>query len=68
LHEQQTSLESICWTLDNLFNHWREIAKNDNSSGAASKVSAVEDLSSLRDEFKSQLKRREELEKRLNNV
>jgi hypothetical protein len=44
------------------------MARKDNPEGSALRVDAVEDLRSLKNEFKSQMARREELEKRLTNV
>lgn len=69
LHEERESLRSFCYTLESLHRFWKEEAKNEgDEAGNSTGVSAVQDLRLLKDEFNSQLTRRDELVERLSNV
>ncbi|ETS85321.1 hypothetical protein PFICI_03346 [Pestalotiopsis fici W106-1] len=68
LHEEIESLQSICQTLDFLYNFWWTEATNQGEVQSISGVSTIEDLATLRQEFGIQMRSRDELVKRLSNV
>jgi hypothetical protein len=68
LYEEIESLQSLCLTLDFLYKYWLDAAAREGEVQNPAGVSTIDDLFLLREEFGVQMKGREELVKRLNNV